>query len=952
MKNFSETVSNLAALLRESTVLSGSSTQPQSSVSDDAFSSGEEACLLSTVLLLVALRVLDRRALLHVLTRRGNRDCRLDATMSDGDVHWLLNELYHRVCSCAHDGLKAVMPAPHLPKRYLRQALELISATSFEDHKTKELAVGDAHQMFARPQRRIAQTEIQTPNKDLSLKQLVGFTQLYTPDWVVDFLLDNTALIQWSASNNFIEDRSIHRLKQLVLPKASAEKSHSVARMLKAHELTILDPACGAGHFLLGASDLLHKAMVLEGHSGREAAIAISKNIAGTDIDPLAVWAATLSLYLKCVSLDNDFAGSFNRLQHVLRAPSDNGNTLLGTLNKEWSRQSNHPLAEKYDAVVTNPPYIGRKLLSRSLKQRLKRDYPDACQDICTAFIRRCVDFLKPGGRLGLITQSSILYLPSSSRLRKYLLDNCTIDCAIEAGTGVFPFVNGEKADSVLLVITSERVRRQTTFLDLRQSKPKETRLQELIVEGPEGPDWFVRDLSSTSEDMRFSFNYSCPDIVLNLAKSSERLEEHADVRQGLATTDNARFVRLWWDVEPSDIGKVWKPYVKGAGSDSWYSPVLHLVKWGADGAEIKQAVSDSYPYLKGKTHWVVKNEQYYFREGLCFSFVNRHKLSVRHLPPGCIFDVGASAIFAEKPLADFLLGYLNSRLVQALAKVTNPTINFQVGDVRRLPFVNLSEKERAGVASVARACYDIQRRLIHRREFPALDFHLSTDGLDFTATNVDVSFHAYAESIAADTKALKELQERLDGVILQSVCSQRRWSQDEVQRVKEWLEEEDTLMPSATVNPASSDFAARWLCWKVSRLLSSEGAHDRFLFISEGNESQIAPLLGLNQNEHAWLQRTLENSVSTFLIRRLSKLLGRFYKGAPPIAFLTSARKNAAAVVSTAWLRRAASDSKTAFHLGTADGVAPDCAEELISSIRQLIDKVKATPEWSSRSL
>src|SRR5262249_9721566 len=144
----------------------------------------------------------------------------------------------------------------------------------------------------------------------------------------------------------------------------------------------------------------------------------------------------------------------------------------------------------------------------------------------------------------------------------------------------------------------------------------------------------------------RASFAYKCPPFVIDLIENAARLDQIADVRQGLATSDNSRFLRFIWDVQPKLIGRRWFPYTKGAGSTRWVSPQPDVGNWENGGAEIKEAVGESYPYLNGKTAWVVKNEQFYFRRGLCFPFVNSRVLAVRLPPSGSIFDVAASALF------------------------------------------------------------------------------------------------------------------------------------------------------------------------------------------------------------------------------------------------------------------------------------------------------------------
>src|SRR5208283_3635094 len=193
-----------------------------------------------------------------------------------------------------------------------------------------------------------------------------------------------------------------------------------------------------------------------------------------------------------------------------------------------------------------------------------------------------------------------------------------------------------------------------------------------------------------------FVINYLRPPVVMSLRSRLQKLADIATLKQGLATTDNARFLRYVWEVSPAEIGKRFVPYVRGDGAERWWSPLTTVVLWEGNGLAIKEAVTAAYPYLKGNYAWVVKNEEYYFRSGLTFSFVSKDRLAVRKLAAGAIFDVGSSAIFIDNCSREgALLAYLNSALATAMAHDLNPTINFQVGDLKKLVIPDFSPAEQ-----------------------------------------------------------------------------------------------------------------------------------------------------------------------------------------------------------------------------------------------------------------
>jgi hypothetical protein len=176
-----------------------------------------------------------------------------------------------------------------------------------------------------------------------------------------------------------------------------------------------------------------------------------------------------------------------------------------------------------------------------------------------------------------------------------------------------------------------------------------------------------------------------------NIFTNLPRILDVAPPRQGLATTDNARFVRYWWEVEPTTPDApcrategMWRPYVKSGRFRRWYEAPRHRVNWLDDGREIKQAIVDRYAYLNGHWKWVAKNSSYYGRAGLTYSYLTSGRFSARQLPEGTIFDVAGSALFPDDPL--MLLAVLNSSLARELLAGINPTVNFQVGDLAQLP--------------------------------------------------------------------------------------------------------------------------------------------------------------------------------------------------------------------------------------------------------------------------
>lgn len=629
--------------------------------------------------------------------------------------------------------------------RSIRDALPLPGA---EDYRTAErllpvpphmvqeadpCILAYLYQFFSTPKREAAKRRLQSPDKKATCEETISFTQLYTPCNVVDFLL-----------------------------------RQCMARQLG--RCAIIDPSCGAGNFLVRAFDLLLERSMASGCSSEQAARHIvGSMLHGCDIDRIGLWITCLAVAARYAKLGIS-AGPELKLAYLgdaCHAPDDSA---LGTLSRNWPDE--HLLGRKYDAVVGNPPYLGRKLLDRKIKNMLRRHYPDAHHDLCSAFLERGLELLKPDGRLGYITQSSFLYLPSYAKLREKLVRSHQLISVVEAGPRVFPLQTGEKVASVLLVVENGAGHNgvQTKFADLTSAKTPD--FDGCLSQFDNFQNLILVNQKQFLEQPKMAFNYRCPSVFATIHRQSSKLDELTEIRQGLATGDNQRFVRWWWQIDPSLLNKRFFPYVKGGGSERWYCPIETVIDWQDDGAAIKQSVAERYVYLKGKTHWVVKNERFYFKEGLTFSLVNTRQLSVRLLPPGCIFDVAGSSLFPDAEDRFWLLAYLNSSFCAAYALMLNPTVNYQVGDLKQLPVVHLQDAVRERLSRLARECVELKRS--HFRFF-------ENDMQSCFSKLRSKSFELASSECESNSKQLLDKEAEIDEIVFDGVV--RQFQLDKEQR-------------------------------------------------------------------------------------------------------------------------------------------------------------------------
>jgi hypothetical protein len=307
-----------------------------------------------------------------------------------------------------------------------------------------------------------------------------------------------------------------------------------------------------------------------------------------------------------------------------------------------------------------------------------------------------------------MITQQSFMFISSYEGLRKSLMEKEGIEAMIHVGPHAFAEIGGEKVNTTLYVLrrepdASHRANSVGVYFRLVREPDSEAKQR-----GFERTVDALRAGDATAAVYRYRqgnfaaipgapWVYWITPGLRQLFLTLPKLGEAGQPRQGLVTADNFRFLRYWWEVGTNHIGfgctdaqfaqatsKQWFPYMKGGSFRRWWGNQQYIVNWANDGAEIKEHICFTYPYLKGKWNWVAKNPEYYFRCGVTWSKITSGSFSARFSPTGFIFsDAGSSVFPPDIPLA---LAILNSTFAAYALKLINPTVNFQVGDLARLP--------------------------------------------------------------------------------------------------------------------------------------------------------------------------------------------------------------------------------------------------------------------------
>lgn len=568
------------------------------------------------------------------------------------------------------------------------------------------------------------------------LDHLAVMTQLYTPRWIVNYLVSNTLGRLWLEIH---PDSRLRGVMRYLVPQPDKRTFDAELPRL-AREITVFDPACGTMNFGLAAFDLLYamyeEELERSGEPGwpRTPSIEnarqipgsiLASNLFGVDIDPWSVRLAQAALCIKARCYVPEFRMGKHNL--ICPGPCDPANLRwLGALAQPDACAGGRlldTLASKYWVVVTNPPYLDARDYSGELKEYIRRHYPRSKRNIYAVFIERALDWLVPGGRAGLVTPQTFMFITMFSELREHILARSAIESLIHMGLGAFSDATVDTAAFVLRAATSpDESRGQLgTYFRLLADEDKqlafERRLSEVQLPArSETSGIYVLRQDRLESIPGRPWVYWVPEGIRRLFEELPSLGEVAEPRQGLATGDNERFVRFWWEVglgriafgctnrdEARRSGKRWFPYMKGGDYNRWYGNQELVVNWESDGAEIRKF---------GRS--IVRNQDYYFRLGVTWSLVSSKGFSARINPGGFIHDVGGMCAFTESEFAaKLLLGILNSRLSRYFLGLLNPTVNYQIGDISRLPVIrpDPSDGRQRELVELVGRCIEIKRR-------------------------------------------------------------------------------------------------------------------------------------------------------------------------------------------------------------------------------------------------
>lgn len=630
-------------------------------------------------------------------------------------------------------------------------------------------------------------------NVKITKENIPAATQLFTPDWIVRYMVENSLGRLWleghpdvkeqllpteeeqsayAAGNRDPEDTKWHYYLEEAEQKPEVQAQLAEIRKeyaaLTPDPLKVIDPCSGSGHILAYMFDVLMKIYESYGYTTREAVASIvENNLYGLDIDNRAAQLAYFAVMMKARQYDRRFfsrgiqphvyaivesnqvdkfavdyfcngdaklTAAMDAIIKELHDAKEYGSILTVT-PQDWSAlydrfaeitedinmsretalrellplvQVAEALAQKYDVVVTNPPYMGSNNMGITLSSFVKTNYPNSKSDMSTVFMELCQHRCKHNGMYAMINIPVWMTQSSFSALRRNLLGSATFVNMLHLGRGVF----GSDFGTTAFVVRNGLEKDYTAIY--RRLFEGLTQVDSIDVK----ENWFFEGKGIYHAKQHLYDKIDGLPIAYWVTKGQvaafdfPALNTLAEPRQGFATGDNERFLRFWQEVdfshacfscknrdEAKQSEKRWFPCNKGGAFRRWYGNNERFVNWENDGAEMID--------FSGS---VIRNPSYYFRQGMTWSTATMSKLSMRYSPVGFLFESKGSVCF---PIDDrnlsYLLALLNTKIVEKLLLVLAPTVDYHEGPLGRIPVI-VSKEHFADVSRLSEQCVSLTR--------------------------------------------------------------------------------------------------------------------------------------------------------------------------------------------------------------------------------------------------
>lgn len=603
-------------------------------------------------------------------------------------------------------------------------------------------------------------------NVKITKERIPAATQLFTPDWIVRYMVENSVGRIWIEHLRAVDPSTDEKATakrfgwKYYLPEAEQEESVNVKlaeirttyKDLKPTDITCIDPCMGSGHILIAMFDVLMDIYESAGYDKREAAFEIVEhNIHGLDIDQRAYQLAYFAVMMKGRGYNRRFlrgrdgkpepkvyaivesneirrkhlqffgthlsemernlavmqieglldtfkdgreygsilnvdACEWDVLERFVEDLGTTGQISFESVGSEETQESLRKLVrvarnlgQKYDAVVTNPPYMGTSGMGAKLSKYVKDNYPDSKSDLFAVFIEKCGEMAKTNGYQAMITQHAWMFLSSFEKLRNKLQMMDIMNMA-HLGARAFEEIGGEVVQTTSFVIRKSNFEKfKGTYCRLIEPTTQYGKEKMFL----EAENRYCAEQDNFSKIPGSPVAYWINTQYYKLFETTTSLINNMDICQGMKTADNDRFLRKWYEISKRKMGYKWFPYNKGGEFRRWYGNRDYVVNWEHNGRDIKA-------FDKA----VIRNERHFFDEGLTWSLISSGYFGIRYSPAGSIFDGNGSMMFPKKEDIFYTLGFLSSKVTISLLSFLSPTMTFEIGQLSKLPFLRVNNPE------------------------------------------------------------------------------------------------------------------------------------------------------------------------------------------------------------------------------------------------------------------
>lgn len=677
-------------------------------------------------------------------------------------------------------------------------------------------------------------------NIKISSENIPAATQLFTPDWIVHYMVENSLGRMWldghpndglKASWEYYIDDS----EQDAEVEAKLLEIKKELATLTPEDIRVIDPCQGSGHILCVIFDTLIKIYEDYGYTTREAtASIIENNIWGLDIDERASQLAYFSVMMKACQYDrrfltrkiqphvyaiNDsnridvncieyfsdgradlrnaidilidvfkdaknfgslirvsdvnFKDLYQRIDEIRNETNPTTSSLLVMESFPEFIQVAEALAQKYHVVVTNPPYMGSAGMGKDLFNYIKKNYPDSKSDLFAVFIEKCIEMADNQRYISMITQHSWMFLSDYKKLRAKTMLTDTVNM-IHLGSRAFDEIGGEVVQTTAFVLQKCCINKYNGVYCRLLEPSSEQGKKEMFLSKK---NRFVSNQLNFDKIPGSPIAYWVSHRVLDLFEKCKSLDQYAQPRQGMATCNNDKYLRMWYEPsidkigfgfhsnkEAVESGKKWFPYHKGGGYRKWYGNLFYVVNWENDGEEIKQLVVKKYPYLKGNYEFVLKTTNPYFSESITWSDISTSDFACRYSPNGFMYDVKGTSMAPDNNILYYFIGLLNSRFIADCLKILNPTMSYQVGNIKSLPVI-LDETRHEEINELVKEAIAISKK-----DWDAFEtsWEFKKHPLIIDTNRISFAYEQFEKEMESNFKRLHEIELKLNQIFIE----------------------------------------------------------------------------------------------------------------------------------------------------------------------------------------